>query len=94
MWDVREPDEWAEADEGGVKWMKVDVGDAAAVEKAYQRVCDEVCRLRFFCLFCVCECSSSHCLFIIIPSFQISKKALDAEERIDSVHASKHILML
>ena len=45
MWDVREPDEWAEDDEGGVKWMKVDVGDADAVEKAYRRVCDEVCRV-------------------------------------------------
>lgn len=47
MWDVREPDEWDEAEGGGVKWMKVDVGDADAVEKAYKRVCDEVCRLIF-----------------------------------------------
>ena len=47
VWDVREPDEWDEAEGGGVKWMKVDVGDADAVEKAYKRVCDEVCRLIF-----------------------------------------------
>lgn len=49
VWDVREPDERAEADEGGVKWMGVDVGDVDAVEKAYKRVCDEVCRFFLFC---------------------------------------------
>jgi len=48
VWDVREPDEWAEADEGGVRWMSVDVGDVDAVEKAYKRVCDEVCRFSLF----------------------------------------------
>ncbi|KEQ74260.1 NAD(P)-binding protein [Aureobasidium namibiae CBS 147.97] len=42
VWDVREPDEWAGADEGGVRWMSVDVGDVDAVEKAYKRVCHEV----------------------------------------------------
>lgn len=42
VWDIRAPEEWDEQ-EGGVKWYKVDVGDADAVETAYQRVVEEVC---------------------------------------------------
>jgi hypothetical protein len=44
VWDVKAPDEWSESeeDEGGVKWMKVDVGDADAVEKAYGEVVRDV----------------------------------------------------
>lgn len=60
VWDVREPDEWAEAEEGGVKWMKVDVGDADAVEKAYKWVCDEVCRLCFSCILSISVSQSFH----------------------------------
>jgi NAD(P)-dependent dehydrogenase (short-subunit alcohol dehydrogenase family) len=43
IWDIQAPNEWTE-EEGGVKWYKVDVGDADAVETAYQRVVKEVCR--------------------------------------------------
>jgi hypothetical protein len=44
VWDVKAPDEWSESEEeeGGVKWMQVDVGDADAVEKAYGEVVRDV----------------------------------------------------
>ncbi|THX85105.1 NAD(P)-binding protein [Aureobasidium pullulans] len=39
VWDVKKPDEWTEnEDEEGIRWYKVDVGDAEAVEKAYEKV--------------------------------------------------------
>jgi hypothetical protein len=44
VWDVKAPQEWSEdeEEEGGVKWMEVDVGDAHAVEKAYKEVVRDV----------------------------------------------------
>jgi NAD(P)-dependent dehydrogenase (short-subunit alcohol dehydrogenase family) len=53
VWDVKAPDEWSESEEeeGGVKWMQVDVGDADAVEKAYGEVVRDVGSVvSFFCL--------------------------------------------
>jgi hypothetical protein len=49
VWDVKAPEEWSEdqEDEGGVKWMQVDVGDADAVEKAYGEVVRDVRRPSF-----------------------------------------------
>ena len=50
VWDIRAPDEWDETEEaeGGIKWMKVDVGNAEEVEVAYKKVVDQVCRSFFF----------------------------------------------
>jgi hypothetical protein len=51
VWDIKCPDEWTEdeEEEGGVKWYKVDIGNAEEVEKAYKRVVDDVrSRLFFF----------------------------------------------
>lgn len=46
VWDVKKPDEWTE-DEEGIRWYKVDVGDAEAVEKAYEKVKRDVCIISF-----------------------------------------------
>jgi hypothetical protein len=50
VWDVKAPEEWSEDEEedGGVKWMNVDVGDADAVEKAYKEVVRDVRSAFFF----------------------------------------------
>jgi hypothetical protein len=51
VWDIKRPEEWTkdEEEEGGVKWYKVDIGNAEEVEKAYKRVVDDVrSRLFFF----------------------------------------------
>jgi hypothetical protein len=51
VWDIKAPDEWVEdEDEEGVKWYKVDVGNAAEVEKAYEKVVDDVRSRLFFSL--------------------------------------------
>lgn len=42
VWDVQRPQEWTE-DEEGIKWYRVNVGDADAVEKAYEKVKSDVC---------------------------------------------------
>lgn len=48
VWDVKKPDEWTEnEDEEGIKWYKVDVGHAEAVEKAYEKVKRDVCIISF-----------------------------------------------
>lgn len=46
VWDVKKPDEWTE-DEEGIRWDKVDVGDAEAVENAYEKVKRDVCIISF-----------------------------------------------
>jgi hypothetical protein len=60
VWDVRAPDEW-DGQEGGVKWFKVDVGDADAVETAYRRVVEEVCRPVFSLQFYIFPSLSISC---------------------------------
>lgn len=48
VWDVKKPDEWTEdEDEEGIRWYKVDVGDAEAVVKAYEKVKRDVCIISF-----------------------------------------------
>jgi hypothetical protein len=45
VWDIKAPEEWIENEadeEGGVKWYKVDVGNAEEVEKAYKKVVEDV----------------------------------------------------
>ncbi|KAG9944919.1 NAD(P)-binding protein, partial [Aureobasidium melanogenum] len=39
VWDVKAPEEWNEDDDDeGIKWYKVDVGDAEEVDAAYKKV--------------------------------------------------------
>lgn len=49
VWDIKCPED-EEEEEGGVKWYKVDVGNAEEVEKAYKRVVDDVRSRLFFSL--------------------------------------------
>lgn len=44
VWDIRAPEEWNEDEEDaqGIKWYKVDVGNAEEVESAYRKVCNDV----------------------------------------------------
>jgi hypothetical protein len=52
IWDIKCPEEWTEDEEGGLKWYKVDVGNADEVEKVYKRVVDDVrSRLSFSAFF-------------------------------------------
>ncbi|KAG9958464.1 NAD(P)-binding protein, partial [Aureobasidium melanogenum] len=39
VWDIKAPEEWNEDDENeGIKWYKIDVGNAEEVESAYKKV--------------------------------------------------------
>lgn len=49
VWDVKAPEEWNEHDESeGIKWYKVDVGNAEEVDSAYKKVQKDVRRGCFF----------------------------------------------
>lgn len=43
VWDIKAPEEWNEDDDDeGIKWYKVDVGDAEEVDAAYKKVQNDV----------------------------------------------------